>query len=435
MEAGPDHRGKAGMTRAITPKRAGDRLHVVVIGAGIVGTCCAAWLQRDGHAVTLVEANEPSVGASWGNAGALSPGSCIPLSMPGGLRKVPTWLLDKDGPLVVRPGYALRAAPWLLRFIAAGRADVVPRIADALRALHGSVYDCYRPLLAAANAESLIRQSGSLVVYRNAQGFERGAAEWQMRRDRGAAFEILDAAQIRALVPALSTAFQRGVLQPEHGYAVDPSRLVGCLREHVLEQGGAIIRDRVTKIAPAGDGLHVHLAAGPALIADRVVIAAGAWSKLLLKPLGVDVPLETQRGYHIHLASPGVSLPMPVSFSEDKFYATPMASGIRLAGTVEFAGLRAPPNFRRAHHLAELGRRWLPDLRIDGATQWMGHRPCMPDSLPVIGPIATDPRTLLAFGHGHNGMTGAPGTGRMIADMIAGRPTHIDATPFRPDRF
>jgi D-amino-acid dehydrogenase len=423
------------MTGANATQQRGDRLHVVVIGAGIVGTCCAAWLQRDGHAVTLVEANEPSVGASWGNAGALSPGSCIPLSMPGGLRKVPKWLFDEDGPLVVRPRYALLAAPWLLRFIAAGRAHRVPRIADALRALHGSVYDSYRPLLAAANAESLIRRSGSLVVYRDARGFERGAGEWRMRRERGAVFEVLDAARLHALVPALSDAFQRGVLQPEHGYATDPPALVGRLREHMLEEGGSFVRDRATTIAPAGDGVHVHRAAGAALVADRVVIAAGAWSKALLQPLGIDVPLETQRGYHMHLASPGVSLPLPVSFAEDKFYATPMASGIRLAGTVEFAGLQAPPNFRRARHLAELGRRWLPDLRVEPASEWMGHRPCLPDSLPVIGPIATDARTFLAFGHGHNGMTGAPVTGRMIADMIAGRPTHIDAMPFRPDRF
>ena len=422
-------------TAAITSSQSGDRLRIVVIGAGIVGTCCAAWLQRDGHAVTLVEANEPEVGASWGNAGALSPGSCIPLSMPGGLRKVPKWLLDEDGPLVVRPSYALRAAPWLLRYIAAGRAHVVPRIADALRALHGSVYECYRPLLADANAESLIRQTGSLVVYRDVQGFERGASEWQMRRDRGAVFEMLDAAQIRALVPALSTSFQRGVLQPEHGYVIDPARLVRRLHDHVLEQGGSTIHDRATSIAPSGDGVHVHLAVGRPVIADRVVLAAGAWSKALLKSLGANVPLETQRGYHMHLSNPGVTLPMPVSFSEDKFYATPMASGIRLAGTVEFAGLTAPPDFRRAQHLAELGRRWLPDLATEGATEWMGHRPCLPDSLPVIGPIASDPRVLLAFGHGHNGMTGAPVTGRMIADMMAGRAPHIDAKPFRADRF
>ena len=418
-----------------SPGAAGDRLRIVVIGAGIVGTCCASWLQRDGHAVTLLEAEDPKFGASWGNAGALSPGSCVPLSMPGGLRKVPKWLLDSDGPLVVRPGYALRAAPWLIRFIAAGRASVVPRIADALRALHGSVYECYRPLLEAANAASLIRESGSLVVYRDVNGFERGAAEWQMRRDRGAVFEVIEGAGIRELVPALSPAFQRAVLQPEHGYVVDPARLVRRLAEHFLEEGGAKVRDRAVTLVPFADGVRIDLASGSALTAARVVIAAGAWSKALLTGLGTRIPLETQRGYHMHLGSPGITLPMPVSFSEDKFYATPMDSGIRLAGTVEFAGLDAPPNFERARHLAELAQRWLPDLRVDDASEWMGHRPCLPDSLPVIGAVAADARVLLAFGHGHNGMTGAPVTGRMIADMVAGRPTHIDPTPFRPDRF
>lgn len=413
----------------------GERLRIAVIGAGIVGTCCASWLKRDGHELTLIEAEEPEAGASWGNAGALSPGSCIPLSMPGGLRKVPRWLLESDGPLVVRPAYALRAAPWLIRYIAAGRSSVVPRLADALRALHGPVYECYKPLLAAANAESLIRRTGNLVVYRDGGGFERGMKEWQMRRDRGAVFEVLDGPRIRALVPALSPAFERGVLQPEHGYVADPALLVRRLAEHVLEEGGSRVRDRVVAVVPLEGMVRIDLASGAMLTADRVVIAAGAWSKALLARLGVTIPLETQRGYHLHLRSPGMSLPMPVSFSEDKFYATPMDSGIRLAGTVEFAGLDAPPNFERARQLGELARRWLPDLRVDGATEWMGHRPCLPDSLPVIGPLPADGRVLLAFGHGHNGMTGAPGTGRMIADMVAGRATHIDAAPFRPDRF
>jgi D-amino-acid dehydrogenase len=419
----------------MSPKTADGRLRVVVIGAGIVGTCCAAWLQRDGHAVTLVEAEEPRFGASWGNAGALSPGSCIPLSMPGVMRKLPGWLLQDDGPLVLRPRYLVRAAPWLLRFVAAGRAAVVPGIADALSALHGQVYESYRPLLQAAKAEALIKRSGALVVYRDVGGFDRGLKEWQMRRDRGAVFEVLDGRRIREQVPSLSADFQRAVLQPEHGYVVDPAKLVDCLAQHVVAEGGQRVRDRATAILPAGDGLRVDLAAGPALNADRVVIAAGAWSKTLLKGFGIRIPLETQRGYHMHIRSPEITLPLPVSFAEDKFYATPMDSGIRLAGTVEFAGLDAPPDFDRAHQLAKLAQRWLPDLRLGHSSEWMGHRPCLPDSLPVVGPVPANPRVLLAFGHGHNGMTGAPGTGRMIADLIAGRATHIDATPYRPDRF
>lgn len=419
----------------MAPNAADGRLRVVVIGAGIVGTCCAAWLQRDGHAITLVEAEEPKFGASWGNAGALSPGSCIPLSMPGVLRKLPEWLVRSDGPLVLRPRYLARAAPWLVRFVAAGRATVIPGIADALSALHSQVFECYRPLLQEANAEALIKRSGALVVYRDVDGFDRGFREWQMRRDRGATFELLDGPRIRELVPSLSADFRRAVLQPEHGYVVDPAKLVQCLAQHIVAQGGQRVRGRATAIVPAGDGLRVDLAAGAALSADRVVIAAGAWSKPLLANFGIRIPLETQRGYHVHIRSPQIALPLPVSFAEDKFYATPMDSGIRVAGTVEFAGLHAPPDFERARQLARLAQRWLPDLHLDHSSEWMGHRPCLPDSLPVVGPVPANPRVLLAFGHGHNGMTGAPGTGRMIADMIAGRSTHIDATPYRPDRF
>jgi D-amino-acid dehydrogenase len=189
------------------------------------------------------------------------------------------------------------------------------------------------------------------------------------------------------------------------------------------------------RVVPGSQRVRVDVEDGQPIEVDRVVVAAGAWSATLLKGLDVRIPLETQRGYHVHVRQPAIDLPMPVSFAQDKFYATPMAGGIRFAGTVEFAGLSSPPDHRRAWRLSGIARRWLPKLAIDGATTWMGHRPCLPDSLPVIGPVACDSRVVLAFGHGHNGMTSAPTTGRLVAEMIAGRPTLIDATPFRPDRF
>ncbi|MCL4764722.1 MAG: FAD-dependent oxidoreductase [Hyphomicrobiaceae bacterium] len=408
---------------------------IVVVGAGIVGACCAAYLRREGHAVTLLEAEEPAAGASRGNAGALSPGSCIPLSMPGVVRDVPRWLADPDGPLVVRASYLLQALPWLARFVAAGRPGRIEAIADALHALHGAVYDSYQPILQASGAGNLIRQTGCIVLYCKPGSLESAMAGWQMRKDRGIPFEVLDQKGVHDLVPALAPGFACGVYQPQHGYVVDPQALVVKLVDHFKAGGGDLVIGRAARIDRQGERIAVALEDGRSLDAERIVVAAGAWSKPLLAGLGLSIPLETQRGYHLQLPDPGIELPLPVSFSESKFYATPMAGGLRLAGTVEFARASAPPDFRRARQLGALAGTWLPGLNLAGAQEWMGRRPCTPDSLPLIGAVPKDPRILLAFGHGHNGMTSAPTTGRVIADLIAGRSPFIDLTPFRPDRF
>jgi D-amino-acid dehydrogenase len=417
------------------PTTANKAPRIVVVGAGIVGACCAAYLRREGHAVTLLEAEAPAAGASSGNAGALSPGSCIPLATPGMLWDVPKWLTDPDGPLVVRPSYALQAMPWLMKFVAAGRADRLNAIADALHALHSPVYDSYQPLLQASGAGNLVRQSGQLVVYRQRSGLESSMKWWQMRRERGISFEILDQRALHDMVPALAPDFACAVHQPQHGYVVDPQALVVKLVDHFRASGGELVSGRAHQIARNGAGMTIRLDDGRTLDADRIVVAAGAWSKSLLAGFGISIPLETQRGYHLHLPRPGVELPVPVSFSDSKFYATPMAGGLRLAGTVEFASPSTPPNFKRARRLGTIAEKWLPGLALDGAREWMGRRPCLPDSLPVIGALPSEPRIILAFGHGHNGMTSAPTTGRTVADLIAGRKPFIDLTPYRPDRF
>ncbi len=360
------------------PRTADMAPRIVVVGAGIVGACCAAYLKREGHAVTLLEAEAPAAGASSGNAGALSPGSCIPLAMPGMVWDVPKWLTNPDGPLVVRPSYALQALPWLVRFVAAGRAHRIDAIADALHALHSPVYDSYQPLLQASGAGNLVRQSGSLVVYRQPSGLEFAMAGWQMRRDRGIDFEVLDRKALHDLVPALAPDFACAVFLPQHGYVADPQALVVKLVDHFRASGGEFVIGRARQIVRVGRDIAIGLDDGRTVDADRIVVAAGAWSKTLLSEFDITVPLETQRGYHLHLPQPRIDLPLPVSFSDSKFYATPMAGGLRLAGTVEFARAAAPPDFKRARRLGAIAEKWLPGLSLDGAREWMGRRPCTP---------------------------------------------------------
>jgi D-amino-acid dehydrogenase len=349
--------------------QAHGKLRVAVVGGGIVGVCCAAYLQRDGHLVTLVEATEPGAGASRGNAGALSPWSCVPLSMPGTVRKVPSWLSDPDGPLVIRPFYLPRVLPWLLRFIAAGNEQRVEAIGDALRALHGPTYECYQPLLRGAGVENLIRRTGALTVYRDKAAFESSAREWDMRRRRGANPQVLGPKELADLVPALAPGFQRGVLQHDHGYVSDPHRLTTALAQAVTARGGELVIGRVAAIMQNHEGgIGLRLADGRVIAADRVILAAGAWSLPLTKGLGVRIPLETQRGYHVTVAESGIALPLPVCRSQVLCNADVVRSAYRrhggvrgLAGAAQLSprgaafqageALAAGPQYRRRHHV------------------------------------------------------------------------------------
>jgi len=411
-------------------------MNIVVLGAGIVGVSVASYLLRDGHRVTLIDRQAPGEGTSKGNAGAVSPGSCIPLAMPSILGKVPSYLLDQDGPLAIRPSYFLRALPWLIRFVAAARPKEVERLADALIALHRRTLDDYAPLLANARADDLMRRTGTLVLYKDRAAYEASLSDWDMRRRRGVVFEVLDAHEIRQAEPTLSDRYGCGVLLPTHGHVVDPHAVVTALARQFVADGGRIERREARALGlDAGKAARVIFADGPELAADRIVVAAGAWSARLLVTLGLGIPLETQRGYHLHLPTPGIQPRMPVTDSAAKVYATPMAGGLRIAGTVEFAGLEAEPEWRRARNLLDVGRRLFQNLDATGASEWMGHRPCLPDSLPAIGSWPGRSEIVAAFGHGHNGMTSGPVTGRLIADLIAARPAPIDLAPYRPDRF
>jgi D-amino-acid dehydrogenase len=245
----------------------------------------------------------------------------------------------------------------------------------------------------------------------------------------------LDRSQIRQIEPALAPIFARAAHIPEHGHTLDPWRLVQRLAEGFQRDGGTVLRREVRDAEVGPDGpTRLHTDQGDMEV-GTLVIAAGAWSARLAARFGDRVPLESHRGYHVTVADPGVEPRMPVMWAERKFMMTPMQPGLRFAGTVEFAGLEAPPDYRRARVLLEQGKEVFPDLNAGRTTEWMGHRPCLPDSLPVIGRSRRFRNVLYAFGHGHTGLSGAPTTGRAIADLVAGRPPALDVTPFRVDRF
>ena len=409
---------------------------VTVIGAGIVGLCCARWLQRGGHAVTVIDPVSPGESCSFGNAGIISKYSVVPQAMPGTFAKVPGWLLDPQGPLVVRWAYLPRAAPWLLRLFAASQPSRIPAIADALCALNLPTIDAYSDLLGPTDFADLIRLDGVINAYETVAELEADAAAWALRKERGARFERFDGDALRELEPALNPAIPCAMYMPDTGHSINPLRLVKTLAERFAGDGGTIIGNRVARIECDAQGPRtLHLDGGASHGVEALVIAAGAWSHRLAAQLGSRPPLEAERGYHVTIADPGVVPKRPVSLFSRGLYATPMEMGLRIAGTVEFGGVDAPADYRRARVLHDHGRFLFPGLRDGDASQWMGCRPSLPDSLPVISRSPRYGRVHYAFGHGHLGLTEGAITGKLIAEMIAGRPTSIDVTPYRVDRF
>jgi D-amino-acid dehydrogenase len=416
----------------------------VVVGAGIVGTCCALYLQRDGWRVTLLERDEPGRGCSFGNAG-IRPSDVSPaIATPGILWRVPRHLLDPEGPLRVDWRYLPRLAPWLFRFVRASRRDRYEASTRALATLLAKVRESYAPLVEGAGAEDLVRRTGTLHVYESEASFRDGRQEAAFRQRLGARLDILAPDEIRQFAPGLAPIFRGAIYRPEVDYVANPFRLTQTLIADFQRRGGVVRRATALSLRAADRGrTAVTLdpegagsgAATETLEADRVVIATGAWSKPLVRTAGVKVPLDTERGYHAMLPDPGIDLRLPVSSAEGAFYVTPMEEGLRIAGTVELAGLRRAPDPRRVEVMLRRTQRFFPTLDTRRRTEWMGFRPSMPDSLPVISRVPGRPGLLLAFGHGHLGLTLAGVTGRLIADLAAERTPAVDVAPFRSDRF
>jgi D-amino-acid dehydrogenase len=408
---------------------------VVVIGAGVVGLACASHLQMQGHDVTLVDPLPPGEYCSFGNAGCFSRCSCVPLGLPGTWKHVPGWLLDPAGPLFIPLRYGLAIAPWLWQFQRASARARVDRIADALHALLTVTLDKWRPLAARAGVPELVVQQGYAFAYESAAAFAADAPGREIRRAHGVRIEVLTGPDITAFDAALSSRLTHLVLLPEQGHCPNPLRLSRALA-HRLRAGGARFVERRASGFDLVDGRVVRVRTeGDALAADAVVVAAGAHSRELSSQLGGDVPLETERGYHVMVAAPTAVPRIPVASGEGKYFVTPMEGGLRIAGTVELAGLRAPPDYRRADALLAKAQRLLPGLEPGQHERWMGHRPSLPDSMPVIGRAPRASNAYLAFGHGHVGLTAAAPTGEIVADLVAGRTPFMNVAPFAAERF
>jgi D-amino-acid dehydrogenase len=409
---------------------------VVVIGSGFVGLGSALHLQRDGHAVVLLDPGDPMRAASYGNAGHLAVGEVVPLSGPHVLRSLPRWLADPLGPLALRLRYLPRLTPWLLRFLRAGRMSEVERISAAMATLCDRIALDYQPLIEEAGVQDVLRPGPHLRLYASRAAWEAEGWRWSLRVRSGFRHELLEGEALRNKEPALAPSIGFAVASLDRLTVGDPLRLLTAFRTLFRARGGREVTGTATGFVRRG-GLVSGVACADGHIepASAVVVAAGAWSHRLARALGDRVPLETERGYHVMLPDPGVMPRHSMSHVERGFALSPMEQGLRLAGTVEFAGLTAPPNWDRARNLMTIAQSLIPGLNTAGHRFWMGHRPSLPDSLPVIDRASSARNVIYAFGHGHMGLSWGATTGRLAAGLVSERSTNLDLSPFRLSRF
>ena len=407
---------------------------VIVIGAGVIGLSTALMAQARGLSVTVVDREGPAAGASAGNAGAFAFTDILPLASPGILRKAPKWLLDPLGPLSIPPAYALQIAPWLFRFWRA----CSPRAVAASTTAQTRLMDLSRaelePFLAATGTLGMLRKDGNLQVYESEREFRASLPGWQAREAHGIEFRHMTAADMAALQPGLSPRFIKGTFTPGWFSIADPKDYVLALADRFRAQGGTILTAEVTRLEPHESGVYIRTN-GKSLSADKVVIAAGAFSHRIAASLGERIPLETERGYNTTLPPGAFDLRCQMTFGGHGFVISRLSSGIRVGGAVELGGLSLPPNYKRSEAMLQKAKAFLPDLKTGGGTQWMGFRPSLPDSLPAIGRSKASPRVIHAFGHGHLGLTQSAGTARLVADLLTDQTPPVDLTPFSPQRF
>lgn len=402
---------------------------VIVVGAGVVGLSVALSAQARGLSVTVIDRDGPAAGASAGNAGAFAFSDIFPLASPRIIRQAPKWLLDPLGPLSVPPRYAARIVPWMWRFWRASRPLQVRASTLAQTALMARSRDALTPFLDRAGLTHMLRRDGQLQVYEGLRDFRASLPAWQARAEQGIEFQHLTGDQIASIQPGLAPRFTHATFTPGWYAISDPRDYTLALADRVRAAGGQILRARATALT--GDGVMTD--AGP--MRGRVVLAAGAFSHHLTRSVGARIPLETERGYNTTLPAGAFDLRTQITFGGHGFVVTRLSSGIRVGGAVELGGLSLPPNFARAEAMLKKAAAFLPGLRSEGGTQWMGFRPSLPDSLPVIGPLAACPNTICAFGHGHLGLTQSAGTADIVADLLTGRDPALDLSPFSASRF
>lgn len=413
----------------------GAKPPVIVIGAGIVGVATAIWLQRDGHDVVLIDRAGPAEGTSYGNGGVLASCSIVPVTVPGLVAKAPRMLLDPGQPLFLRWSYLPKLTPWLLRYLGHCKPEETRRIAAAMAPLVSDSLADHEALSAGTGAEKWVVPADYLFLYRDRAHYKGDAFGWSIRRDHGFVWDELEGPAFHDYDPVFGKEIGFAARLKGHGRIADPGQYVKDLARHFEQKGGRFLRAEVTDFAISNGRVTGVVAGGETIACSAAVVATGAWSKPLAARLGLHVPLESERGYHLELWEPSVMPKAPAMIASGKFVATPMEGRLRLAGVVEFGGLDAPASRAPVELLRRNVRAAIPGITWKEEKAWMGHRPAPADSIPLIGEVRGAQGVFLGFGHHHVGLTAGPRTGQLLAQLVGGKTPNVDIAPYAPNRF
>ena len=408
--------------------------HTVVVGAGIVGSATALWLKRAGHEVTLIDKGEPGMGASYGNGCLLASCAMVPVTTPGLIPKGPKYLLDPKFPLFMRWGYTPKLLPWLVKYLSHANDSDTRRIAKSLTHIVGDSVEQHQALTAGTPAAKWIQESDYNFAYADRAAFEADAYVWELRREAGFVPELIEGSAVQEHEPILGENTKLLAVNKNHGFILNPANYVKDLVALLVEMGGTFIQAEVKDFDLSGGRISAVDTDQGRIACDQAVISAGIWSKPLMQKLGLKVPMEAERGYHILFKSPNIRPRYPMMVAAGKFVATPMDQGLRCAGVVEFGGLDETPSKAPLDLLRRTVAETFPQMQATEEEEWLGFRPAPTDSLPLIGEVGTS-GVYTAFGHHHIGLTGGAKTGRMVASLITGQPMNLDMRPFEPDRF
>lgn len=407
---------------------------IVVIGAGIVGVSAAIWLRRAGREVLLVDRGDPGQGTSYGNAGVLASCAIVPVTTPGLIAKGPGYVMDPNFPLFLRWSYVPRMIPWLVKYLRHANDRDTRRIAEGINGVIGDSVDQHMALSRGTQAEEWVVESDYTFAYADRAAFEKDSYVWTLRREGGFVPELIEGDEVHEYQDCFSDKVGCLAVMKNHGFIRDPGGYVAALAEEFKALGGTFRKADVKDFTLTGGKVSAVQTTDGEIACDQVVLTTGVWSKPLMKKLGITVPIETERGYHIVFENATGGPTVPVMVASGKFVATPMAQGVRCAGVVEFGGLEAGPSKAPFELLRRQVAETFPRLKATDEIEWQGHRPAPTDSLPLIGEVRGT-GVFAGFGHHHIGLTGGPKTGRWLAQMMTGQRPNTDMTPYDPQRF
>lgn len=408
---------------------------IIVIGAGIVGVSTAIWLQRSGFKVTIIDQKGPATGASHGNAGILAASSIIPVPNPSLIKKLPFYLLSKDSPVFFKMSYLPQMFPFLMSYLSKSNLREVNKYAERMTPLIFDTVCQHKSLAKGTGAEKFISYQDYCFGYETEENFLNDKKVWKLRQKHGLPFEVVNGNEFSNFDPFYKDLFDVIVKCKNHGKINDPGLYVKTLCDHFLSQGGELIISKVNDISSKNLNDVIVKIESDSLIANKIIVATGAWSKKILKKFKIKMPLESERGYHVEYVEPNFYPKVPMMLTSKKFVITPMDGRIRVAGLVEFAGLktlkRKPPLNLLKNKIKDL----FPNLECKEKIEWLGHRPALVDSLPMLGYLDKNKQILVAFGHQHLGLTAGAKTGRIVSDLIIGNDIKLKISNYRPNRF